>query len=518
MKFRIVFLAVVLSFLQLSFLTSCSGQKARDYKAETKRRTYTYEDLSDKRFGLVSGSMADMAVKRMFPNATPVYFNSHVDIPIALENGKVDAFVNDRIQSERILRDRPSLRFLPEILYEEYYACIFSHDDQELCNAFSEELRKMKADGTFERIHNNWLRGDESAQIMPPPTENAPKGVLKCAVSPVMEPFAFIRDGEIVGYDVELAQYIAENLGYSLEVITYGLGGYIDAVVTGKVRVGIGLLAITEERKQKISFCDVCYVGEISIVVKDFSVEDREQLNDPENESWFVGFMKDLGESFERTFIRENRWELILEGLKVTIIITLLSLILGTILAFGVCAMRMSDNIFLCQFAKAYIALLQGMPIPEVLMILYYLIFAKVEIDSIIVAVIGFAMNFSAYAGETFRSGLNGIPKGQMEAALALGFSKVKSFWKVIMPQVIRTVMPVYRGEFVSMFKMTSVVGYIAIQDLTKMSDIIRSRTYEAFFPLIISAIIYFVTAHLLAAVLSYVDFRLDPKKKRHAG
>jgi polar amino acid transport system substrate-binding protein len=102
-----------------------------------------------------------------------------------------------------------------------------------------------------------------------------------------------------------------------------------------------------------------------------------------------------------------------------------------------------------------------------------------------------------------------------MEAAHALGFTRIKTFWKVTFPQAARHFLPVFKGEFISMVKMTSVVGYIAIQDLTKVSDIIRSRTLEAFFPLIATAVIYFLVANVLTILLSRLEIRLDPKRRK---
>ena len=114
-------------------------------------------------------------------------------------------------------------------------------------------------------------------------------------------------------------------------------------------------------------------------------------------------------------------------------------------------------------------------------------------------------MNFAAYVSEMFRTSISSISYGQTEAGLAMGFGKVKTFRYVVLPQAIDRVLPVYRGEFISLVKMTSIVGYIAVQDLTKASDIIRSRTFDAFFPLIVVAIIYFLLAWLLSLLLGLI-------------
>ncbi|MCR5540146.1 MAG: ABC transporter permease subunit, partial [Ruminococcus sp.] len=135
--------------------------------------------------------------------------------------------------------------------------------------------------------------------------------------------------------------------------------------------------------------------------------------------------------------------------------------------------------------------------------------------SAIWVAVIGFSLNFAAYVSETLRSGIESIDGGQHEAALALGFSENQAFFRFIFPQAAVRQLPVYRGEIISLLKNTSIVGYIAIQDLTKMSDIIRSRTYEAFFPLIATAIIYFIIAWVITIVLNIILKRIDPRSRR---
>ena len=149
------------------------------------------------------------------------------------------------------------------------------------------------------------------------------------------------------------------------------------------------------------------------------------------------------------------------------------------------------------------------------LMIMFYIVFARASISGVWVAVIGFGMNFGAYVSEMIRTGILAVDKGQMEAALALGYTKPRAFMKIVLPQAARHFLPVFQGEFISLVKMTSVVGYIAIQDLTKAGDIIRSRTYEAFFPLIAIAIVYFVIAWLLTRVLVALQNRFDPKRRR---
>ncbi len=128
---------------------------------------------------------------------------------------------------------------------------------------------------------------------------------------------------------------------------------------------------------------------------------------------------------------------------------------------------------------------------------------------------ITFPLNFAAYASEIFPSSIESIGRGQWEAGIAMGFSKVKTFLNIILPQAVQRVLPVYKGEFIALVKMTAIVGYIAVQDLTKAGDIIRSRTFDAFFPLIMIAIIYFLLAWLLTYLIERIQLRTAPKRAK---
>jgi len=209
-----------------------------------------------------------------------------------------------------------------------------------------------------------------------------------------------------------------------------------------------------------------------------------------------------LTESFTNNLIAEDRYRMILDGLQVTLLITLCAAVLGTLLGGLVCLCRMSRHGWLRQAARVYIDLMRGTPVLVLLMLMYYVIMAPLDATGIVVAVITFAMNTSAYISEMLRTAIQGIDRGQTEAGLALGFTQRQTFFRIVLPQVVKAVMPVYQGEIISLLKGTSIVGYIAVADMTRASDLIRSRTFDAFFPLIVTAIIYFLLAWLIGVLL----------------
>ena len=213
-------------------------------------------------------------------------------------------------------------------------------------------------------------------------------------------------------------------------------------------------------------------------------------------------WLHSVADSFTNNLIVEDRYRMILDGLQVTLLITFCAVLLGTLLGGLVCWMRMNRRPWLQRTAIVYIDLMRGTPVLVLLMLMYYVVMAPLDATGIVVAIVTFAMNTSAYIGEMLRTAIQGIDRGQTEAGLALGYTQRQTFLRIVLPQVVRAVLPVYQGEVVSLLKGTSIVGYIAVADITRASDLIRSRTFDAFFPLIVTAIIYFLVAWLIGQLL----------------
>ena len=216
-----------------------------------------------------------------------------------------------------------------------------------------------------------------------------------------------------------------------------------------------------------------------------------------------------IAEGFHRNVLQEKRYLLILAGVRTTAKISACSILLGTALGALICGMRMSRSAWLSVPARAFISVMRGVPLLVILMICFYVVFASVDIDPVYVAIAAFGMNFGAYVSEMYRAGIESVDRGQTEAGLALGFTEIQTFAHVVAPQALRFIFPVYKGEVISLVKITSIVGYIAVQDLTRTADIIRSRTFDAFFPLVMVAVLYFLISWLLLAALTMIEARI---------
>ena len=211
-----------------------------------------------------------------------------------------------------------------------------------------------------------------------------------------------------------------------------------------------------------------------------------------------IALIDSLTESFYNNLIAEDRYRMILDGLQVTLLITFWAAILGTLLGGLVCWMRMNKRPWLQKVGKAYLGLMSGTPVLVLLMLMYYVVMAPLDATGIVVAIVTLAMNMAAYICEILRTAIQRIDRGQTEAGLALGFTGRQTFFRIVLPQVIKSIMPVYQGEIVCLLKETSIVGFIAVADMTHACDLIRSRTFDAFFPLIVTAIIYFLMTRLI--------------------
>ena len=219
-------------------------------------------------------------------------------------------------------------------------------------------------------------------------------------------------------------------------------------------------------------------------------------------------------DSLYQTLIYDNRYLYFLEGLKNTLIIAFFAVILGIIIGIIISLIRnyhdKTHKLKILNFlAKCYVNIIRGTPVILQLMIIYYVIFASVDINIIVVGILAFGINSGAYVSEIIRAGINSIDKGQLEAGYSLGLNYSKIMRFIIFPQAIKNILPALGNEFITLLKETSVGAYIGIIELTKASDIIASRTYDYFLPLIVVAIIYLLLTIVLSKLVNLMERKL---------
>jgi polar amino acid transport system substrate-binding protein len=468
-------------------------------------------DIVDKRIGVMLGSAHDTYALKNYPKAKVSQYSTAADLALAVKTGKVDVALYDEEPLRDILRDDPALGLLGDSLFSFTVGVGFNKNAEPLRQSFNTFLAEIKKNGTYAAMVDRWITKRETRMPdLPNPTSN---GTLIAGISTGGAPFTFVQDNQFMGFDVELIRRFAASIGKSVKFSDMEFGGLIAAVASSKVDLIAASIYITEERQKQINFSDPYYeMGNRVFALKsNIAAYSTESHGRKGQRSFFAS----VADSFRSNILEEKRYLLIWDGLKTTVMISILATIFGTLLGALVCFMRMSKLRLLSTPARLYINLLRGTPVLVLLMLIFYVVFASVDVSPALVAVVAFGMNFAAYVSEIFRTGIEGVDSGQSEAGIAMGFSRVQTFLHVVLPQTVRRILPVYKGEFISLVKMTSIVGYIAVQDLTKASDIVRSRTFDAFFPLIMVALLYFAISWVLMQSLEHLERVTDPKYKR---
>ena len=217
-----------------------------------------------------------------------------------------------------------------------------------------------------------------------------------------------------------------------------------------------------------------------------------------------------LAERFEMNFLKSNRWMQLLNGLEVTLLVSVIAVMIGIVLGVLFALLRLSKCKPLSALAGLYIDVIRGTPMVVQLMIFYFVLLGPTtSLNKTTIGALAFGCNSGAYVAEIVRAGIQSIDGGQREAGRSLGLTEWMTMKKIILPQAFKNVLPALANEFITLLKETSVSGYIGLMDLTKAGDIIRSRTFAAFFPLIAVALIYLVIVVALSAGVTKLERRL---------
>lgn len=484
---------VLLAITALLALFSCEGNKGADIEIKSK------EDIAGLRVATIAGSSYDRELSSRTDILLQLY-NTDSDVLQALLNGKADVAVSDEvvINSEIRIENGIKIAFRGDQFFPTSF--MFNKDQKELADAMSDVIHRMQEDGSMQRLKDFWLTDRfAEAESFPRINYNATGEPIRVATITSSAPISFTVGGEWFGIEVDILRELGKALNRPIDIQRLDPTGAFISVKKGMTDVMCGCVFITPEREKEFMFADPYHLyGSAYFVI------------DPKAKSGGKDIVSGLIHDFDRNMLVENRWKYIMEGLWETLKISVLAILLGSVLGIFLFAMSKSRRKWLRSLANLYNGFMAGIPELVLLLILYYVVFAKAGIPPDSVAVIAFALFFASAASDIYRSSLEAVPVGQTEAGLALGFTPAQTFFNIVMPQAVRNGLPLFRGQCVSLLKGTSIVGYIAIHDLTRAGDLIRSRTFDAMVPLLVVTILYFVLVWLIGALITLAA----PKKK----
>ena len=478
----------ILFLFSLLLAGACSGGPAQ------KRVIGCEEDISGLKVGVVTGSCYDMDLSAR-GDVEVLRFNTEADQANAIVNGLVDVGVHDEVV------------FAPDHLKEmglkvafkgkESYAAAFGFrkSEKDLLTAYNEFFARATASGVVDSLRAVWLDCDgqypDPLHVYP---NNEPGEPIVVGTAGAVAPVSFRIEQDWFGIESELMYLFGEYLGRPIVFKSLASASIMMSLQTGDIDIMMGCVFVTEERLQRFDFSTPYHYYHCSYFVRD---------DDAGRSS--TSLWQKFKDGINQNLIVEGRWRFITDGLWETIKITLLSILLGSILGIGLCFMSGSKRRWIKQTASLYKAFMERMPMLVLLLIMFYVVFGGAGIGASSIAVIAFGLNFAASAGGVFRTALDSVPRGQTEAGLALGFTRFQTFSGIVLPQAVKKGLPLYTGQCVSLLKGTSIVGYIAIHDLTRASDIIRSRTFDALLPLLVVTILYFLLAWIITWLLKLI-------------
>lgn len=221
---------------------------------------------------------------------------------------------------------------------------------------------------------------------------------------------------------------------------------------------------------------------------------------------WLSQWWSELAADLYKCFIKDDRYMLLLNGIGVTIKVSLLAVIIGIIIGIVIAFCSLSKRKGIRLIGKVYTDVIRGTPSVTQLMIIYFVVFATVSWEKWIIAAIAFGINSGAYVSEIIRAGILSIDKGQTEAGRSLGLSGFQTMSRIVIPQAVKNIFPALCNEFIVLIKETAIVGYVGLMDIQKAGDFIKSATFIAFVPLIGTAVIYFVIIKFLTLLLGVIE------------
>ena len=475
----------LIGFFSVLALVSCAVSQKKTIELHSEA------DLAGLRVATTAGTCYDMELSARNDIILDL-FNTDGDLLQTLLNDKSDVIVNDEVLYNANVRKENGIKIA--MLGEQGFPTgfLFNKADDVLARTLTAVQRRMEEDGSMQRLKDFWLT-DRFAEVdtFPRLTYEATGEPLRVATCTMTAPLSFMVEGEWYGIEIELLRELGKELNRPLDIQLYSAGSCFLAVKTGMADVMSGCIFITPEREQDYQFSAPYHEFHPAYFVKDAEA--------PVNSDGFVsGFKKNL----RRNLITEKRWQYITDGLWETLKISFFAILLGSVLGVGLYAMTRSRRRGMRTFARLYGGFMAGIPELVLLLIMFYVVFPKTGLPSDMVAIITFALFFASGASDIYKTSLDAIPHGQTEAGLALGFTRTQTFFHIVLPQAIRRGLPLYKGQCVSLLKGTSIVGYIAIRDLTRAGDIIRSRTFDAVIPLLVITVIYFVLVWLIGLLI----------------
>lgn len=464
---------IFLAFALLLTLGGCAREKV----------ILSPEDLRGSKIGVLTGLAHRQELQQAFPDATLMHFEDLSLMCMALQGNRIDALVCLEPGLDWLLENYPGFTSLPGLDIRDSVCVAFRPDGTALAEAFNAFLAGSRSDGSLAQMEANWFGPEAPHTFYHAHTREGEP--LRVGIEVGQSGLTVMEDEEETGFEPELMRRFADFLHRPVHFIEMTGTGMIPALASGRVDALVDAITPTPERSGSVLFSNPYYSCQLQLVVRDPGAVRAVQS-------------QSFGEILRTNLLDEGRLGMILNGLWITLLIMFCSVLFGSILGALLCWMLLGKSRFLKGFAHGYCEIIEGIPIVVLLLFMFYVVFAATPVTAVTVAIITYSLHFAAGACESFHNGIESVPRGQFEGGLALGLTQFETLRFVVLPQAARQILTLFKGKSVALIENTAIVGFIAIQDLTKVTDIIRTQTYNALIPLLVAGILYFLLARLI--------------------
>lgn len=464
-----------------------------------------HDDFCSKRIGSISGAYESKFIKANCPNPQVVQFNEEVDVFSAVEKGIIDYVLINKYSAESAISQGVNIEFSSPAVYQADVDAFVVKGNDAMIYEINNAIKTLKDNGKLAEIQHYWLddiqNGGTDKPIRTVPTGQGDP--LRINHYNFLPPLSFTTSsGMPSGYCAEVAIAIANVMNRKVDAKIVNYDALIASVITKNTDVAIDVVYPLAARLNLVEFSEPYLTNDIYFV-------------GPKKPNQ-AGILVTIENALQKNFLDDARYKLVLTGLKNTVIISLFAFVFATIIALVLLTLSMQKKRTVNKLIAMFRKIVDGLPILIILFIIYYIIFSKVRAMPILSAITAFAIVYSVPIFDVFRRGIKSVSSAQIEAARSMGFSTIRIYRLVILPQSLRWSFGQYISKFVTILKYTSIVGLISVIDLTRGIGFIRSQTFDPRSSIILASVIYIVIVLVLTKVFEKIAYKcISPRRSK---
>ena len=491
-KKKTLLIWVVITIFTSMLLGACSTTD-RDTTTERPELELDYRSFEGTEIGVITGVLTYLTTEKI--GGIPVYYQDSTSAMEDVRNERIKGYMHALSAVQVMASETQGFQAVPipaEIFSAEIGAISMNQD---VIDAFNLFLESQVESGMLGDMQNRWFGDNFDANLAMPEIDNSgTEGSFTVAIAADSIPYVFIGPGgQYSGFSIELALRFGAYFDKDIHFVDMAFGGLIPYIRSEKADLGIANMAITEERKESVLFTDPFFYEQHGVLVLS---HDSYETSPAQGENIILATLR-------KNLITDQRWQLILSGLGVTLLISICAMVLGTVWGSILCYILSRRNKTAGQLARLYCNFIYGTPMVVLLLVIYYIVFRRTHLSGVTVAIIAFALMVGAPIAQNLKRSIDHVSSVEIQAARSLGFSQTKTFLHITLPQAIGSALPGYSRSFIELVKSTAIVGFIAVQDLTRAADLIRSRTFSPYFPLLFITAIYLIIVAFFVTILN---------------